>query len=70
MAQPFDRLVIDEAWKRDKGCCVVCGRRCVKPMMGGNAPAAWEAHHVDPDGPLTVDNCQIWCIACHRASKK
>lgn len=80
MAKPFPRLVIDEAWKRANGCCECehdghghsgrCNVRCVKPMMGGRNKGGWEAHHIDPNGELTADNCLIMCMDCHKACKE
>lgn len=79
MAQPFPTLVVQEAWARAGGCCECesdahghegrCGQRCIMPMQGGPNIGGWEADPVDPEGPLTLENCQITCAACHKANR-
>ncbi|MGI6216567.1 MAG: hypothetical protein ACOYIK_03025 [Coriobacteriales bacterium] len=66
---------VNKAWNRAGGCCECeaeghghdgekCGHRCIYSMQGGANEAGWEAMVVDPDGPLTAENCIIVCRSC------
>jgi hypothetical protein len=37
------------------------GTRCPTKLL----PGKWEAHHLDPSGPDTLDNLLAMCEPCH-----
>ncbi|UWG98943.1 hypothetical protein LPY66_09185 [Dehalobacter sp. DCM] len=79
MAKPFPIPVVNAAWERAQGHCECeheghghagrCNIKLVKPMRGGRNTGAWEAHHIDPEGDPVLENLQIMCMECHKASK-
>ncbi len=46
------------------------GRKCLRKLnlhhRNREADDAWEAHHIDPNGEATLENCAIFCWPCHR----
>lgn len=79
MAQPFPVIEVQKAWDHANGCCECtdeshghegrCGQRCIQPMQGGPNIGGWEAEAIDPEGPLTAENCRIVCSKCHKANR-
>ena len=78
-AEPFPDEVISAAWVRSSGKCeCMDGPKCnhlVRPhgrLLSREAAGkddstdGWEAHHLNPGSPPTVDNCRILCIECHK----
>lgn len=73
----FPQSVIDDAWSRSGGKCE-CKRtghghtgRCNRTLIYNDrgkddSSGCWEAHHIDPDGPDTLSNCEILCCDCHK----
>ena len=61
--------VIAEVWRRFKGLCNRCGKRCVKPKdTYPTDPDRGEVH--EPEGRVTKahldpDRCGLICHACH-----
>lgn len=77
MAIPFPNDVVEAAWKRSGGYCECTrtthdhnARRCSKPLVkqnrGPETNGAWEAHHINANGPAVLSNCQIMCWKCHK----
>lgn len=77
MGKPFPQLVVEAAWKRSKGICECedgshghtgrCTRRLVWMVRGGKQKASWDAHQMDPDGEMILENCKLYCMDCHKA---
>ena len=73
----FSDNVVLQAWKRAGGRCE-CKRkshdhnynRCNKVLnwqnRGREGIGAWEAHHINSNGPDTLSNCEILCWNCHK----
>lgn len=72
----FDEETIKKAWARSGGKCECnrtgCGHkgRCSKLLLfssrGKESEYGWEAHHINSNGPDTLDNCEILCQRCHK----
>ncbi len=72
----FSESVIDQAWTRSGGACECKstshghgsphGKQLVKRNPGREGPGAWEAHHLNSNGPDTLGNCAIYCWDCHK----
>lgn len=78
MATVFSQDVVDKAWERAKGTCE-CKRgnhghgqphakKLLYAQRGRDGQGAWEAHHVNPNGPNSASNCLILCWPCHKAT--
>ena len=76
MAQKIPDNVVEEAWIRCKGQCECtnedhyhgihkCKTRLYKPSRGRDSRMGWEANLKDPDGPATLENCEILCHSCY-----
>ncbi len=72
----FSEDVIKKAWERADSKCEckrdICGHssRCNKILKwessGAESEYGWEAHHINSNGPDTLDNCEILCQQCHK----
>jgi hypothetical protein len=73
MAIPFPESVKDQAFANSGGRCQCHREHTGKqaPHHGGSCPktftrhGAWEAHHINANGPATPSNCEALCITCH-----
>jgi len=72
----FPDSVIEDAWERAGDRCecrrrthghryVRCPKKLVFANRGRDGRGAWEAHHLNSNGPDTLSNCQILCWPCH-----
>jgi hypothetical protein len=77
MAIPFPESVKDQAFARSGGRCE-CNRMHAglqAPHHGGRCPrtftrqGAWEAHHINADGPAVLSNCEALCTTCHELTR-
>ena len=73
----FPASVVEAAWRRVKGHCecrrrthdhlyVRCNKQLVWANRGREGRGAWEAHHINSNGPDTLLNCEILCWGCHK----
>ena len=79
MAKPFPDSVIKAAFNRSKGRCECTRRscphsnRCPEKLIwnrrGYEGPGGWEAHHINSNGPATLNNCEILCVKCHKGTR-
>ncbi len=46
--------------------CENCGQELRKENRGNEDSYGWEAHHINPDDPGTLENCRILCQDCHK----
>lgn len=76
----FSDSVIKAAWTLAKGKCecirsthqhlyVRCNKELIWNNRGRNGRGAWEAHHINSNGPDTFSNCEILCWECHKNTK-
>ena len=74
----FPGQIVAEAWAMAMARCE-CTRtshdrlgKCTQMLkirvQGEGRLGGWEAHHIDPDGPGTLSNCEILCQKCHKAT--
>lgn len=66
--------LVAAVWKRDKGHCRKCGKKCVPPKETyPTDPHRGEVHDLVPrslgGNPRDVANNQLWCHACHFSGK-
>ena len=76
----FTDDVVWQAWERSHGVCecTLVGHghmgQCAQPLLrenrGRDSDYHWEAHHLQPWGAGTLDNCAIFCWPCHKATLK
>ena len=66
----FPDAIVGEAFIIAKEKCENCDRELCKESRGKESFYGWEAHHKDPYGPGTLDNCIIPCQDCHKATNK
>lgn len=76
----FPASVVEAAWRRAGGHCecrrsthghlyVRCNKQLVWANRGREDRGAWEAHHINSNGPDTLSNCEILCWQpCHKAT--
>lgn len=79
MPIPFPVDVVTRAFARAGGRCectrFACGHRgqCPEKLQpwgrGYEGPGGWETHHKDRNGPATLDNCEILCRRCIKATR-
>lgn len=72
----FTDDVVLQAWKRAGGYCECrrdthdhnyrrCNKQLVWENRGREGQGAWEAHHINSNGPDILSNCEILCWECH-----
>lgn len=81
MSTTFPQDVVDQASRRSGGRCECkrlshrghlngrCEAKVVYSRRGSELPGGWEAHHIDSNGPGTLNNCEILCQTCHKATR-
>ena len=73
----FSESVKNQAFVRSGGRCE-CQRihsGLQAPHHGGRCPrtfarfGAWEAHHINADGPTILSNCEALCTTCYELTR-
>ena len=77
----FSDAVTAQAWSRSAGLCECQrisrnhGSRFMQTLSrfarGTETPTGWEAHHITAvaaGGEDTLENCELLCQACHKAT--